>query len=85
MEILDEPASQFVIAVLLVTGIWYITKQRNSSSRPLPGTQVPPCLKSVPILGSLPFMSVDQNNMHEFFMEKSTKLGNVFALHLGSR
>jgi len=32
----------------------------------------------------LPFMSVDANDLHVYFMKQRAKYGNVFALHLGA-
>ena len=85
MAIYEEPTSQLLFAVLVFTGIWFVSKRRSSVDHLLPGTRAPPCLMSVPILGSLPFVSVDANKLHQNFMELSNTYGNVFALHLGVR
>ena len=85
MAIYEEPTLQLLVAVLVFTGIWFVSKRRSSVDRLLPGTRVTPCLMSVPILGSLPFVSVDANTLHTTFMELSNKYGSVFALHLGAR
>jgi len=84
MQMFEGPTSQLLVAVLVLAGVWYVSKRRNSWSRLPPGTRVPPCLMSVPILGSLPFMSVDANDLHVYFMKQRAKYGNVFALHLGA-
>lgn len=85
MAIYEELPMQLLVAVLVVTGIWFVTKRRGSVDHLLPGTRLPPCLMSIQILGSVPFVSVDANKLPNNFMELSKKYGNVFGLHLGVR
>ena len=44
----------------------------------------PPCLPSIPILGSLPFIPIDMVGMAAFFTRKAETVGPVFALYVGS-
>lgn len=70
----------FLISVLVVR-----RRQHRQASRMPPGSRHPPCMPSIPILGSLPFMEKDTNKMPRFLMKQTSRYGNVFALYLGSR
>ncbi|ESN91650.1 hypothetical protein HELRODRAFT_108429 [Helobdella robusta] len=49
-----------------------------------PERKLPPCLTSLPIVGSLPFVG-DPAFMHVHFMQKAKELGNVFAFYMCRR
>jgi len=44
----------------------------------------PPSLRSIPILGSLPFLPLFEK-MNTEFMAMTEQLGNVFAFYIGNR
>jgi hypothetical protein len=71
-------AIAFLVSMLVV-------RWRRQASRIPPGYRYPPCMPSVPIVGSLPFMEKDVNQMPRFLMEQTSRYGNMFALYLGPR
>jgi len=44
----------------------------------------PPCLRSIPVVGSIPFMPQYQQ-MHTRFMAMTEQMGNVIAMYIGSK
>ena len=72
--------SALILVVLRMVIMWSL-----KVSRLTPGTRLPPCLPAIPVVGSLPFMTFDPTETPRFFVEKTAKYGNVFALYLGSR
>lgn len=45
---------------------------------------LPPCLPSLPLVGSLPFIGKIEN-AGKYFLQESKTRGKVFAFHAGSR
>jgi cytochrome P450 len=64
--------------------IWWISASSSKRNRSPAGKRLPPLLPSLPVVGSLPFMTLGAN-MKRFFAEKSSELGSVFGFYLGSR
>ena len=56
---------------------WFVKKSPSEHKHP-------PCLRSVPIFGSLPFMP-SYEKMGSCFMSKTDELGTVFACYIGDR
>ena len=84
---LDPTLQQVLITLCVFLTTLFIAKRRllqKATSLP-PGTRLPHCLPSVPILGSLPFMNNNPSEIHKFFMEQALKRGNVFGLYMGQR
>jgi len=48
------------------------------------GRKYPPMIRSVPIMGSLPFMP-DYSHFHTFFAEKSQTMGGIIGCYMGSK
>jgi hypothetical protein len=76
---------QLLVAVTAFLVSMLVVGRRRQASRMPPGSRHPPSMPSIPILGSLPFMEKDVNQMPRFLMEQTSRYGNVFALYLGSR
>ena len=86
MSLIIEPSwLTILISALTIIALRSVIKWRLQMSRLTPGTRLPPCLPSIPVVGSLPFMPSDPTATPRFLMEKTAKYGNVFALYLGSR
>ena len=47
--------------------------------------RAPPCLTSLPVLGSLPFLPWRAEELHTFLTNKARQLGPVFAFQAGPR
>ena len=48
------------------------------------GHKYPPCMRTLPIIGSIPFIP-DFHAMHIGFLRMTEQLGNVFSFYIGSR
>ena len=62
--------------------VWIV--YRVLLSRKAADPRTPPCLPTLPLVGSLPFLSGMQD-MHTILMEKGKRYGGVFAFYTGSR
>ena len=69
-----------VPATLAIVWILY----RLLRPRKAPHCKAPPCLPTLPLVGSLPFLSGLQD-MHKILMNKGKRYGGVFAFYTGSR
>ena len=49
------------------------------------GHKLPPALPSLPIVGSLPFVSINMKDLAELGISPSNKLGKIFSLRLGPK
>ena len=47
--------------------------------------QFPPALPSLPIVGSLPFLPIKLEDLAEFCISPTNKLGKVFSFNAGSK
>jgi len=65
-------------AVFLVTYLLYQRRVTDS------GHELPPALPSLPIVGSLPFLS-NKGGFPVFCLRQTTKLGKVFSFRAGSK
>jgi len=45
----------------------------------------PPCLPTLPFVGSLPFLPVDETQLQDFFEKKTKELGPIFAFYAGPK
>jgi cytochrome P450 len=83
MEHLDlQNTSSFSSALALFAGIFavgYLTLKSLNK----PKGRLPPSFRSLPIVGSMPFLT-DLPELPRFFLETSETLGPVFSLKLGS-
>lgn len=73
-----------IVTFFVVFFIVHVVVTRLSGKRRSSKVRSPPCLPSLPIIGSLPFLR-QINNISEFFMKKSYQLGPIFTLRVGSR
>jgi hypothetical protein len=81
-------------ALLLLTVVRRRLRGAPSSSVNVSGLPLPPCLPSLPVVGSLPFMfglkemrdpKAVMDALAKFCMFKSRELGGVFSFYLMSR
>jgi len=49
------------------------------------GRTLPPAVRSLPIVGSLPFLPTNLRDFVEFCISPKNKLGNVFSFRLGTK
>ena len=68
-----------VPATLALVWIVYKVLSRNAVH-----TKAPPCLPSLPVIGSLPFLS-GMDTLHLCFVEKAKRYGSVFAFYAGNQ
>ena len=69
-------ATLCVLASLLLKGL---SPSRGPTSR-----KYPPMIRSLPIVGSLPFLP-SYSHLHTFFAEKSQTMGGIIGCYMGSR
>ena len=71
-----------VILLSTVTsiGLYLILKKKR-----LEGQILPPCLPSLPLIGSIPFLPTDFLEIAKYFLNTSAKLGPVLAYYSGKR
>lgn len=80
----------YLSVVLTLTLVCVAYKLFSRASRGADGSAhdghftTPPCLPSLPLLGSLPFLS-GLDSLHSCFAEKGKKYGNIFAFYSGPR
>ena len=73
--------NQYVTVPATLALVWIFYKVL---SRKADGPKAPPCLPTLPLVGSLPFLSGLQD-IHKVLMEKGKRYGGVFAFYTGSR
>jgi hypothetical protein len=81
-------ALEVIIASLVLAASWmsFHFLKRNRKSRFDDNIhQLPPCLPAFPIVGSLPFITLEPNEVFRYFTKLTEKYGNVFSLYLGTR
>ena len=78
----DCSTTPLLVATFVFTAVYVYLNRRwkHSTKSHLPR---PPGLPSLPVVGSLPFLS--GKDPTEFFLKKSKELGKVFSLHAASR
>ena len=81
--ILDDWSTAALLAIVIVIATTYFALEKRKSRLKKSQLPRPPALPSLPIVGSLPFMSYE--DLSAFFLEKSKTLGKVFSLYAGSR
>ena len=64
--------------------LYRLVAGRRAAPRGRGGLRAPSALPSLPLLGSLPFLS-GLENLHSFLSEKTKRYGNVFSFDAGSR
>jgi len=69
-------------AMIFLVSLTIFKWRRLSTSLPV-GARFPPCMVSLPIVGSMPF--IDANRLHKSLMEQAAKYGNIFTISLGSK
>jgi hypothetical protein len=77
--------TQLLVAITTFVISWSVIRWRRQLISIHSDVRRPPCLPTVPILGSLPFLKVNMDTLHQYFMEQAMKYGNVFALYIGPR
>ena len=73
--------NQYVTVPATLALVWIVYKVL---SRKAADPKAPPCLPTLPLVGSLPFLSGLQD-IHKVLMEKGKRYGGVFAFYTGSR
>jgi len=78
----ESPAELLLVfgVVFLITYLFY--RQQNVSYR---GHKMPPAVPSLPIVGSLPFLSTKLEDLAGFCISPRNKLGKIFSLRLGPK
>ena len=84
-HLLESSTQQLLFGLVVLVVSWLVLRWRRQTAKLPPGTRRPPCLPSVPVLGSLPFMVNNLDTTHVYLMKKGKTLGNVFGFYLGSR
>ena len=74
--------NQYVAVPATLALVWIVYKVLLSRKAADP--KAPPCLPTLPLVGSLPFLSGLQD-IHKVLMEKGKRYGGVFAFYTGSR
>lgn len=82
---LDVYTLPVVFATLAVAIAVLFFRRNGNKNENRDGKPYPPSLPSLPIVGSLPFVSGGMEVMPEFFMKTAEKLGPVFTFYAGSR
>jgi len=80
--IAESPGQLLLVfgAVLISTYLLYQQCDNHYSGRKLP-----PALKSLPIVGSLPFLPRTVQDLAKFGISPRNKLGKIFSFYFGSR
>jgi len=76
---MDPYVTMGLTVVFVLFLIYVIRKNKNKQE-----LNLPPSLPSIPLLGSLPFLS-KPNELHMFFAEMVKRYGNVFSFMAGTR
>ena len=74
-----------IAAICAICLCWYFFNVQSQLPNPPPGTRHPPCLATLPVVGSLTFLESEMHKLAQQFMDKSKSLGAVFALYFGSK
>ena len=82
---MDLSSALVSVSLGLATYVLYrLVAGRGAAPRGRGRLRAPPALPSLPLLGSLPFMS-GASELHTCLAEKAKRYGNVFAFHAGSK
>ena len=84
-EMLDVDTLPVVLTTVAVAIAVLLFRRNDDKSDNKAGKRYPPSLPSLPIVGSLPFISSGMHVMPEFFMKTAEKLGPVFTFNAGTR
>jgi len=80
METINASLSAIFAGALVVAYVvWKFVRGTHTG-----GARKPPSIRSLPLIGSLPFLP-GPRLWHKEFLTLSAKLGNVFAFHIGSQ
>jgi len=77
----ESPKSLLVLGAALTITYLVYRRQKGSYS----GKKLPPALPSLPIVGSLPFISIKIDNLLEFCISPRNKLGKIFSIYFGPK
>jgi len=78
-----ESSAERVLIIGVVFIISYLLYRRLNDVSSSDVLKLPPALPSLPIVGSLPFMSAKLQDFVEFCISPRNKLGKIFSLRLG--
>ena len=83
---MDPYLSIILTLALVYVAYKLVSRASRGSGGPAHNAQLttPPCLPSVPLLGSLPFLS-GLDWLHKCLAEKERKYGNIFAFYAGRK
>ena len=81
LELMDARLTAVFAGTLAVAYVvWKFVHDNQNTG----GARRPPCIRSLPLIGSLPFLP-DPRLWRKEFLTMSTKIGNVFAFYIGSQ
>lgn len=78
------PAWDQLLQCTLLVGLVAVLLKVLRSVRTKSKNGAPPCMLSLPLVGSLPFIG-KMENAGKFFMQEGKSRGNVFAFYAGNR
>ena len=79
-HIAESLAAQVLMFGVIFVISYLLYRRMNVSSSDV---KLPPAMPSLPIVGSLPFMSTKLKDLLDFNISPKNKLGKVFSLRLG--
>jgi len=87
MALIFASVTEFSVEHLLVFGVAFLTvyflyRQHNITNR---GRKLPPAMRSLPIVGSIPFLPAKSQDLAEFCISPRNKLGKIFSFRLGPK
>ena len=75
-------AEPFLVFGAVFLTSYFVYQRRNGGDT---GRKLPPAMRSLPIVGSIPFLPRSKPAFAEFCVSPENKLGNIFSFRLGSK
>jgi len=83
-SITEFSVEQMLVFGVVFLSIYYLFRRQNRSVAGN-GRKPPPCMTSLPIIGSVPFLPGSMEQLLEYCVSPKNKLGKIFSVRLGSK
>jgi len=78
----ESPGELLPIFGVIFVATYFLSRRLSDSYS---GRKLPPAMPSLPIVGSIPFLPAKMQDLAEFCISPSNKLGKICSLRLGSK